>query len=504
MIAYLPIFFLLLLQSCGQKPTPQSQKATLSLARDPTILDPQKARDLYSITLLHMLFEGLTRTSKNGETELALAKSVEVLDGGCRYIFHLRKSVWSNGDPVTARDFESSWKTILDPHFATDISYQLYPIKNALKAKQGEVGADAIGVRATGDSTLIVDLEQPVPYFLELVSMPSFFPSASKSVSNGPFLLSEWKHSDHLLLSKNERYWESTAVSLSSVDFVIAAPDTALQMYEEGKLDWIGFPLCTIPSDAIQNLKQRGCLQESSYLATYFYRINTSPEIGMKKNPLSDPRVRRAMGRAIDRERIVKYVLKGGEKAARSLTPPEMGLEVEDSFAEAQFPESGPITISYCSSERNALIAQAVQKQWEEAFGIEVLLEAVEPKTFFQRISKKEYQIAAGQWMADFNDPINFLEVFKYKDSGTNNTAWENSEYIDLLNASAVCMNREERLKILSSAEQVLMEEMPILPVFYYVLNYLKQPQLSGVALSPIGQLDLRWAYFEPECKEKL
>lgn len=501
MIAYIPIFFLLFLASCGVSPTSSDQKATLSLASDPTILDPRKARDLESITILHMLFEGLTRTSKNGETELALAENVKILNEGCRYQFHLRKSFWSNGDPLTAHDFERSWKTILDPHFATDISYQLYPIKNAMKAKQGVVALEAIGVQAVDDYTLLVDLEHPIPYFLELLSMPSFFPFSSESLSNGPFLLTEWKHSDHLMLSKNPRYWEIDSVALSSVDFVIAACDTAFQMYEEGKLDWVGSPLSALPSDAIQSLKMSGALRESAFLATYFYRINTSPEIGMKKNPLADPKVRCALGRALDRESIVKYVLKGGEKAAKSLTPPEMGLGVKDFSSDSYFPE-GPLTISYSNTERNAAIAQAIQKQWEEAFGIEVLLEAVEPKTYFQRISKKEYQIAAGSWVADFNDPINFLEIFKYKESGTNNTAWESLEYIDLLNASALCMDKEERLEILASAEKILMEEMPIIPIYHYVLNHLKRAQFSGVALSPIGQLDLRWAYFEP--KEKL
>ena len=153
-----------------------------------------------------------------------------------------------------------------------------------------------------------------------------------------------------------------------------------------------------------------------------------------------------------------------------------------------------PIKISYSNTERNTLIVQAVQKNWEEALGIKVELDAIEPKIFFQRISEREYQLAAGSWTADFNDPINFLEVFKYKDASTNNTNWESSKYIDLLNQSGLCRDLDERKGLLREAEQILMEQMPIIPIFHYALNYLQREGLQDVALSPLGQIDFRWA----------
>ena len=515
MFPHLCIFFLILFSSCGKSQSDRCQTAKLSITSDPRMLDPRRARDLDSITLIHMLFEGLTRTSKEGKTELALANDVEVSLDGLRYVFHLRTSFWSNEIPLTASDFATSWKTILDPKFATDIAYQLYPIKNARRAKLGEVGIEAVGVQALDDATLVVELEQPLPYFLELVSMTSFFPVPSSSVlqnenwclspetfvSNGPFFLHSWKHSDRVTLKKNNRYWESDAVKLSVIDFFVASPDTALQMYEEGQLDWTGSPLSTIPADAIKNLIGSHRLEISPFLATYFYRINTSPQYGGKNNPLADQNLRKALASSIDRDGIVTHVLQGGQKPAGSYVPPEMGLSPEGYLIDRQHGFSQmleePITISYSNTERNAAVAQAVQKQWENALGIKVQLEAVEPKVFFQRVSKKEYQIAAGSWTADFNDPVNFLEVFKYKDGSTNNTGWENPEYIDLLNRSAISKSKE-RIELLGQAEAILMEEMPIIPVFHFALNYIKKPELSGVVLSPMGQLDLRWAYFEP------
>ncbi len=518
MIPYLCIFFLFLFGSCSKDGPAERPSAKLSITTDPKIFDPRKARDLDSITLLRMLFEGLTRTSREGKTELALAENVEISEDGERYVFHLRKSYWSNGLPLTASDFSASWKTILDPKFATDIAYQLYPIKNARKAKLGEVGLDAIGVQALDAHTLVVELEHPLPYFLELVSMTCFFPvplnvvsqngnwgtSPEGFVSNGPFSLHSWKHADQLTLKKNSRYWEADAVKLPSIDFFIVPPDTALQMYEEGKLDWAGSPLSTIPADAIRNLKSSRRLEISPFMATYFFRVNTSPRIGDKTNPLADPANRRALSFALDRDGIVGHVLQGGHTAARSLVPPEMGLNADGYFQDQTLPSLAldePITISYSNTERNAAVAQAVQTQWEKTLGIKVQLEAIEPKVFFQRVSKKEYQIAAGSWTADFNDPANFLEVFKCKDESTNNTGWEHPEYIDLLNRSAVCKGGEERNQLLRKAEEIIMEEMPIIPVFHFVLNYIKNPNFSGVALSPMGQLDLRWAYFEPAAK---
>lgn len=512
------IFFCLFcLMSCQNNSTSSQNTARLNLTKDPIFLDPRKARDLDSITLVRILFEGLTRTSKTGEVELALASTVEISDDGFQYVFHLRKSNWSNGDSLTAEDFVQTWKSVLNPQFATDIAYQLYPIKNAREAKLGLVGLDQVGIYAKDPETLVVELEAPLPYFLELISMTSFFPVHSKIVAanpnwaldpsslvcNGPFQLALWEHSNRISFSKNRNYWESKEVQLDGIDFVVTSADTGLRMFEQKKLDWAGSPLSILPSDSLRSLKKQEQFQSDPFLATYFFRINTEEMIGKNKNPLSNPRWRRALASSLDREAIVDDILQGGQVAARTLVPPEMGLcssvildeNLEKDWALKESKER--IVVSYMNNERNASIVQVVQQQWEKNLGITVLLEAIEPKVFFQRISQKDFQVAVGSWSADFNDPINFLEVFKFKNEGTNNTGWENAEYIDLLNRSALCKSREERKNLLRKAEEILMEEMPIIPIFHYTLNYLKQKELQGVVLSPMGQLDLRWARLE-------
>ncbi len=480
---------------------------------------------------MHMLFEGLTRTSKMGILEMALARDAEVSEDGTRYLFHLRKTFWSNGKPVTSFDFAESWKAILDPQFPTDIAYQLYVIKNARKAKLGEVGLEQVGIQTPDSLTLIVQLEQPTPYFLELVSMPSFFPiphrvantnpnwslSPETYVCNGPFIPKFWKYSDQIRVVKNRRYWQAKEIALQKIDLFMISGDTETRMFEKGKLDWAGSPLSTIPVDAVCSLKENGQLHIKPFSATYFFRVNTSERIKGKKNPLSNALFRKALAFCINRKGITDHILQGGQIPARSLVPPEMGLSergyfhddhperarslLMDSLLELDFTLTNlePIEISYCSGERNAAIAQAVQRQWEAGLGIKVKLEAVEPKTFFRRVSQKEYQLAAGSWTADFNDPISFLEVFKYKEASTNNTNWESAKYIDLLSHSSVCRNLEERKGLLREAEQVLMDQMPIIPIFHFALNYLQDERLRDVALSPLGQIDFRWAHLEPE-----
>jgi len=245
----------------------------------------------------------------------------------------------------------------------------------------------------------------------------------------------------------------------------------------------------------------------SSSLATCFYRINTRPFIHGKKNPLADPELRRALAYSIDREKIVNHILRKGGEVAHSLVPPMMGLKASKYFTNQQqeFLHRGnffqsinqPLIISYVNSERNGLIAQAVQSQWKEQFGIEVLLEAVEVSTYLQRLSQGDFQIAAGTWFGNYNDPIDFLEVFKYKNGGGNNTGWEDLEYIDLLHLSRFVDN-DERAKILENAEMILLEHMPIIPICHLTFNYMKQKRLMHVFLAPTGQLDLRSAYIQP------
>ena len=500
------IFLCMIFSACRNKEqiTEKQQIVRLAIPADP-VLDPRKARDLNSGIVLRLLNEGLMRTAKDGKIEKGIAKEVEISSNGLVYTFYLKKMNWSDGSPLTAEDFLTSWMTILDPRFPTDTAYNLYPIKNAKRAKCGEVSVDRIGVEVVDSETLRATLEQPTPYFLELLTMPSFFPvpkEGNEGVSNGPFTIESWAHGDQIRAKKNIHYWDAENVFLDGIEMSVLAQDTEVRLMEEQKLDWIGSPLSTLPKDALDFLKKENKLNSAPYLGTQICRLNTSIE-----GPLSDRNFRKALALSVNRKAIVDHILGGGQTVATGFVPPVIGGSQEGYFKDSSIEEeeivfekpSSPLVLSYYNTERSRLIAQTLQKEWEKRLKIEVALEAVEPKVFFQKISNKEYEIALGSWIGDFGDPINFLEVFKTKESGSNNTGWENPKYIELLNASSLCTKNEERKEILAKAEKILMEEMPIIPLFFNAQNYVKNNALVDAYVSPQGHLILRDAKFKEE-----
>ncbi len=501
-----------------------SQVVHINIRDEPQTLDPRKARHLNSLAIVHMLFDGLTRASKEGKAELALAHKVDVSADLKQYTFHLKEALWTNGDLVKASDFAYAWKKMLSPDFPSDTVFLLYVIKNAKAAKEGKVSLDEVGICAVDEKTLVVDLENPTPYFLELVGSAAFFPvnqkidqenpawaqEASTYVGNGPFQLVSWKHQDQLVVEKNAKYWDAASVKLATLKLQMLNEETELKMFEKQQLDWAGSPLSTLPLDALKSLKQGDLLHAQRGLGTYFVRTNT------EKAPFNHPLIRRAFALALDRQAIVEHVTQGNQIPATGLVPLCFGLQKEPYFQDHNIDEAKrlfeeglaslelkkdqlpEISYMYRMSERNHLIAQAIQQQWYEAFGIRVRLEGLEAKVFFSRVSKQDYHLAYGDWMADFADPINFLEVFKYKKGGSNNTLWENPQYIELLELSSKTLDPAQRFELLAESEKILMQEMPIIPVLYTNMLYLSQPGLKDVVLSSMGTIDFKWAYLTP------
>jgi oligopeptide transport system substrate-binding protein len=524
-LIYLMVFFTAIHFGCQKtffkKDVEQRHALRLNIHDEPQTLDPRKARHANSLALISMLFDGLTRANKEGKIELSLAERVEISDDLKTYTFHLKNTQWTNGNFVKASDFAYAWKKMLSPNFPSDMVFLLYVIKNAKAAKEGTVSVDEVGIHAPNDQTLVVELEHPTPYFLELVSSPTFFPvlqgideqnalwtqDAASYVSNGPFQLVVWKHHDQLVLMKNETYWDAPQVNIAALQLYMLNEETELKMFEKKQLDWAGSPLSTLPIDAIKGLKEKNLLQTRKGLATYFIRTNT------EFAPLSHPSIRKAFALAVNRQAIVEHIAQGSQLPATGLVPLSFGLQKQPYFhdgdlqtarqlfeqglaslglSKEQLPE---ISYLYRMTERNHLIAQAIQQQWYNAFGIRIRLEGMEAKTFFHRVSKQDYHFAYGDWIADFADPVNFLEVFKYK-GGSNGTLWENQHYAELLDRSYQTKDPKERFALFAQCEQILIEEMPIIPVLYSNMLYLNQPELKDVVLSSMGGIDFKWASF--------
>ena len=499
--------------SCSKKPKAR-QTLRINIETDPQTLDPRKARMLTDITFMHMLFEGLTRFGKDGAIELALAEKASVSSDGLRYTFRLRDSCWSNGESVSSYDFANTWKKVLDPKFPSPQAHQLYCIKGARDLHEGK--GTELGVQTPDETTLIIELEHPIPYFLEMISAPIFFATFSgftedleKYVCNGPFTLKTFERGDVIEVVRNPLYWDADQVTLPGIDLVMVNAETELKLFEEGELDWAGSPISALPPNALSDLKQRELLKGQDLSSTRFLRVNTLAD----KSPLSSPLFRKALALAIDRQAIAGGILPGGQQRALEFVPPKMGLSSNGYFADGDLveakrllslylKESGKlledlpeISLLYASDFRTELLAQVLQQQLQNGLGIRISVDSTDRKTFYDRLFKQNYHLAVSSWIADFNDPINFLEIVRFKEGCPNYTGWEHPKYIEWLNQSDVCMDLDKRKHILRNAELLLMDEMPIIPIYHDALNYLEQSGIKDVALSPIGQIDFRWVH---------
>lgn len=513
----LSLLFVLALVLSGCSSVPSVRKVvSLNIEGDPGVLDPRFSRDTSSSSVVRMLFEGLVRMGPSEKTENALAERIEISADGVLYTFHLRESIWSNNDPVTAHDFVYAWQKILSPDFPSASADQLFVIKNGRAAKSGKVFLSQVGLRAVDDHTLEVELELPTPYFLDLLVFPSFFPvnerverenpdwalSADTYVGNGPFLLKEWKRNDHLSLDRNPTYWEKEKTKLEQLQIMIVKAETAYRMFEKKELDWTGSPLSQLPVDALEHLKGKGVLRANPMLGTWFIRLDTD------RGPFQNGHIRQAFSLAVDRDSLVQHVLQGGQLPAGGLVPPSLkgskpflaAFSVEEAkgclqlgLQELSLPQLPEVTLTYLSLERNHLVMQALQQQWASALGVRVKLEAVEGKVYFDRVAKREFQMASSSWLADYSDPINFLELFQNKTSRGNQTGWEHPQYAELLQASSRASG-VPRLALLDQAEEILIKEMPIIPLFYGASLSLCQERLKGVVVSSLGTIDFRWA----------
>lgn len=480
---------------------------------DPHTLDPRLARNLETATVLHMLYEGLMRSDFHGKPIPAIAEEVKISNDQKTYTFKLRKSVWSNGEPLIANDFVDTWKTILDPKFPAPNAYQFYQIKGAKAAKEGKASFEDAGIKAIDPYTIVIELESPAPYFLEMLTTHFFYPvhknfSAENVITNGPFKLDQWQKHHEFAVVKSPHYWDANEVKLSKIILMPLDEHTALRMYESGELEWAGSPMGVIPQDAMQSLKMQHQLHISPAAGTHWFRVNTA------RAPFQTAKMRRAFAYALDRKAIVEHITQGNQKPATAVVPPSMGLHPAAFFEDHDIPKAWysfqealeeshiskddfpVVSLCYANGDRNHKIAQAVQQQWKKALGIEVKLDNCESQVFYDRLGRQDFQLAIGSWFADFQDPINFLEVFKYKTNRTNNTQWENQQYITLLNNSAVEDDPVKRLAILKKAEEVLMTDMPVIPVFFASYNYVKAENLLGVYFSDLGYLDFKFAFY--------
>ena len=504
-----------------------AQHLRININTEPPSLNPQLAEDSTSGTVLRQTFEGLTRIGMNDEPEMAMAEDVEISEDQKTYTFKLRDAQWSNGDPVTAQDFEYAWKWALDPNNQSTYAYQLYYIEGAEAAHKGEGSLDDVGVKAIDDKTLEVKLVNPTPYFLELVAFYTYLPvnhkvaqenpdwaadAGENFVTNGPFHLVEWSHSDTIVLEKSDTYWDKDNVKLEKIEmYMINDPNTELSMFDNGELDWAGKPTGELPTDAMQALKDEGRLNTQAIAGIYNYKLNTTVE------PFNNENFRKALSLSINRQELIDNILQGEQLPAMAIVPPTMiednekgyyadnDVEAAKQHLDKALEELGykdvselpEIKITYNTLESHQKIAQAIQDMWVKNLGIEVTLENAEWNVFLDTVNNMDFQIARMGWLGDFNDPMNFLEMYYDADGGNNNTGWENEEFQKLLDQSQTETDPEKRLGLLKQAEEIIVNEMPIIPIYFYTNNWVQAENLKDVHVSGLGDVQFKWAHFE-------
>lgn len=479
--------------------------------------------------IIPLLFEGLMRRGEDDIPQKALAETVTISEDGKEYVFLLKESFWSDGHPVIAYDFEYAWKRSIDPQskVLTLSPYYYYPIKNAKLCMEGKVPIERVGVQAINKKTLIVHLEYPSPYFLEIISSPMYLPApkhiAEKDknwikkvnfVCNGPFTLTSWKCSEEIVLSNNEKYWDKSHVYLDQIRvFIIPDTRTVFNLFIKKELDWIGSPFQGISYDISYDLMDEWA--DDTTISCVL--------INVEKYPLSNKKLRQALFYAIDREVITDNVFHLSAVPTFSPLPLPLTLEktslpkphvsyAKELFLEALeelelFPKDFPeITLSYVANiEIAGRIAQAIQDQWRKVLGIRnITLLSREYTTHYSCLTNKDFDLGLTNWTTFVFDPIFILNDFKDKTLPMNKTNWEHPRYKKLLDLSDHSLDQTKRQAFLKEAEELLIDEVPLIPISSLKKRFAKNPHLEGAILSKLQFVDFKSAYFDIESKKEV
>lgn len=502
----------------------------LHLPRAAQSLDPRIGADKTSGIVIRMLYEGLMRITESGEIEPAIAESYTLSDDKKSYRFLLKKSYWSNGSPLTAYDFEYAWKKILEPDFRFPYSFLFFPIKNAEAVKKGEIPMNQVGVRALDDQTLAVELEHSFSAFLSLTASWVYSPlcreidqkhpgwayqSGETYVCNGPFKLDIWKLNDDLQVVKNPNYWDASNVKLDRIQLsIIESEKTALDLFSSGELDWVGDPLTKIPPYEIPSVKKKHSLENSSrHYGLFWIQPNC------ERLPFQSSNIRKAFAYCLNRQELIDTILHSEDIPAYgfgyspSIKPnpriPENNPELAQAYFKTGLEELGlaatelpPIIITHSEIEEQEAVSRQVGRQWEEILGVKVIYERILWNAYFEALYRGDFMIGGLVWYPRYEHPCYFYDLLVYREHTIRTTTWKNARYAQLIHKAKHNSDLNSCLTLLDQAEEILLEEMPIIPLFYQKFRYVKNPRLKGCILSNTNQIDFRAAYLQNTHKD--
>ncbi|HDR7720018.1 peptide ABC transporter substrate-binding protein [Bacillus albus] len=496
-------------------------------------MDTSKSTDTLGSQILGNTMEGLYRLDKENKPTPAAAESSTKSEDGKKYTFKLRKDAkWSNGDPVTAKDFVFAWQRLLDPKTAAEYAFIAFPIKNAEAVNKGEKPVTELGVKAVDDLTLEVELEQAVPYFLNLVAFPSYYPLNEKfvkekgdkyglesdtTVYNGPFVLTDWKHEQGWKLKKNDQYWDKKTVKLDEINYsVVKEPATNVNLYDSGQID---FSLLTGEFvDKYRNNKEEyGVYNEPS---TFFIRLNQKR--GGQDTPLKSKKLREAIALSIDKKNLTNVILNDGSKPADYLVPKGLaagpdGKDFQETFKNGIKPDAkkaaaaweeakkelgkDQVTIEFLNYDTgNAKkVGEYVKDQIEKNLkGVTVNIKLQPFKQKLKLESDQDYDISYGGWSPDYADPMTYLDMFESKHSH-NQMSFSDQKYDEIIKKAGgeLMSDAKKRWEELGKAEKLLLQEdVALVPLYQSARSYVMKPHVKGVVKHNISpEYSYKWAY---------
>lgn len=499
----------------------------LSIGSEPSDLDPHTVTGLGDAKLIQALFDPLVSFEPGTLAPVpALAERWEVSPDGLTYTFHLRADAqWSDGSALTAQDCVDSWRRILTPTLAADYAYFLYLLRGAEAYHQGRTtDFSTVGAVARDARTLVATLTHPAPYFLQILLNSCWRPVNVRAIaaagdpyrrgnpwtrpgrllSSGPFVLKEWTTQQRVVVEKSPTYYDRDRVRLNAVHFYPTdSIDAEERAYRAGQLHatW-SLPLSKVLPAQREN---NPALRIDRNMETYFFRLN------VRKAPLNDARVRRALALAVDRDTIAGKILPGGRAPAPTFVPPLLKgytppvRQAYDLAAARQLlAEAGhaggtglpPIEILYNNSEILRLVAEAIQQMWHRDLGIEVRLVNQEYKSVFASRRAGDYQVLLGSWTADYLDATTFLDLWR-GDSGNNHTGWSDPAYDALSDRANTIADPAARAAVLAQAEALVLDAAPIIPLYFNTHVYLLHPAVKGWQPTPTDHSDFRYVWLE-------
>ncbi len=497
-----------------------------ALDGDPADLDPHVVTGLAEAKVLAALFDPLVRLDRRTLRPVpALAESWDLSPDALTYTFHLRAARWSDGQPITAQDCIDTWRRILTPSLAADYASQFTCIRGAAAYLRTGGDFSGVGLAAPDARTLVVTLERPVPYFLGLLDQSAWVPlpvrviaahgdpdrrgnswtRPGSLVSSGPFILQEWVAGQHVRVVKSPTYWNAAQVHLAGITFVpMDSAEAQERAFRAGQVHVTDrLPLSKV---AAYRSESSPFLRTDPSLDTYFLRFN------VRRAPLDDIRIRRALSLAVNREALARQVLRAGQQPAATLVPPGLPdytpptRPVSDlAAARRLLAEAGhadghglpALELLVPANGVGPVVGEAVQEIWRRDLGLEVRLQRQEQKVIYAERRAGNYQILLGDWVGDYFDATTYLDLW-LAGSGNNHTGWQNPAYDALLAEAARTTEPAARGALLQRAEALLLDDAPIAPLYFNTHVYLVHPAVKGWNPSPLDKLDYQDVRLEP------